>query len=256
LIGVPQTWEQTALAAVLAAGPDAALSHAPAAHLWTFVHQPSEALELTVPFPRAPRLKGVRIHRSVHFDDVDIAHRNGIPCTSFERTLCDCTTLLSEFQLGRVLDDGLRRSVASLRRLKRCAERLESGPGRHMSTIRSLLAQRGIGFHPGGSASELHVLDVVTRAGLPVPVQQHRVQVGTKAYVLDLAWPDRKAFAEYYGLAVHSGPSAVAYDNARITDLALAGWTPLIFTDASSDREIVEKVAGALFVDDCARTPA
>jgi hypothetical protein len=161
----------------------------------------------------------VGIHRSVHFDDVDIAHRNGIPCASFERTLCDSITLLSEFQLGRVLDDGLRRSVAS-------------------------------------PASELHVLDVVTRAGLPVPVQQHRVQVGTEMYVLDLAWPDRKAFAEYYGLAVHSGPSAVAYDNARITDLALAGWTPLIFTDASSDREIVEKVAGALFVDDCARTPA
>ena len=47
----------------------------------------------------------------------------------FERTLCDCTTRLNEYQLGRSLDDGLRRGVASLQRLKDCSERTESAPG-------------------------------------------------------------------------------------------------------------------------------
>jgi hypothetical protein len=38
----------------------------------------------------------------------------------------------------------------------------------------------------------------------------------------------------------------VAYDNERITALAAAGWLPLIFTDETPDRVIVQRVADAL----------
>lgn len=99
---------------------------------------------------------------------------------------------------------------------------------------------------PGGSASELHVLHVVREAGLPAPVQQFPVRVGDQSFVLDFAWPDRRVFAEYYGLAVHSGASAVARDSARLTALAGAAWHPLIFTDATPDQQIVRDVANAL----------
>ncbi len=153
---------------------------------------------------------------------------------------------MSEYQLGRALDDGLRRGVASLRRLSVCAERLESGPGRHMSAIRAVLATRGIGFDPGGSRSELHLLEVLRRARLPLPVQQYRVNVGGKNFRPDFAWPESKIFAEYYGLAFHSGASAVAADSQRLTALSSAGWLPLVFTHQSSDREIVERTAAAL----------
>jgi hypothetical protein len=152
----------------------------------------------------------------------------------------------SAFQIGRTFDDGLRRSVASLRKLERCAERLESGPGRRMSMIREALASRGSGYDPGGSNSELRVLDVLRKAGVALPVQQFRVQIGRRRYVLDYAYPDFMIFAEYYGLAVHMGASAVAHDNARLTDLVAAGWLPLVFTDSSSDREIVERTTAAL----------
>ena len=53
-------------------------------------------------------------------------------------------------------------------------------------------------------------------------------------------------FAEYYGLAVHSGASSVAYDSERTTLLVTAGWTPLIFTDATPDRQVVEATLAAL----------
>jgi hypothetical protein len=116
-----------------------------------------------------------------------------------------------------------------------------------MSMIRKLLVQRGMGYDAGGSDSELRMLAVLREAGLPEPVQQYRVRVGRRNYVLDFAWPDRQVFAEYYGLAVHSGASSVAYDNNRITELAVAGWKPLIFTDASTDSEIVALTKRALF---------
>jgi predicted transcriptional regulator of viral defense system len=248
-MGAPETWERSLLAAVLAAGDGAAASHSAAARLWRFAYAPEARLEIITPRERRPHIRGVHAHQSVRLESADITRRDGIPCTTFERTLCDCTSLISQFQAGRTLDDGLRRNVAKLAVLRECAERLESAAGRRMTTIRALLAQRGVDFDPGGSGSELRVLDVIARAGLPRPVQQHRVRVGRRTYILDYAWPQWMVFGEYYGLAVHSGASAVAYDSDRITDLSAAGWTPLIFTDATPDSVIAEKVAAALGVE-------
>jgi len=245
LVGATESWERGLLAVVLSVG-DAVASHAAAARLWNFAPRPEDRYEITVGRERRLSLRGVAVHRSGTMGENDVVLRDGIACTSFERTLCDCTTILSAYQLGRALDDGLRRGVASLQRLKGCQERTESGPGRHMSVVRSLLESRGIGFDPGGSRSELYVLDVFRRARLPLPVQQYRVTVGAKTYRPDFAWPDRKVFAEYYGLPFHTGASAVAADSERLTALASAGWLPLVFTNESTDREIVERTTSAL----------
>src|SRR5262249_25039725 len=150
----------------------AVASHSSAARLWTFDPRPEERYEVTIGRDRRIVLAGVTIHRSGTIEEQDVTQRSGVRCTTFERTMCDCTTLMSRFQLGHALDGGLRRSVASLTRLKSCSERIESGPGRHMSIVRALLAERGVGFDPGGSRSELQLLDVFRRAGLPMPVQQ------------------------------------------------------------------------------------
>jgi hypothetical protein len=115
-----------------------------------------------------------------------------------------------------------------------------------MSVVRSLLATRGVDFDPGGSRSELQVLDVFRRAGLPMPVQQLRIRSGSKHYRPDFAWPDHKVLAEYYGLPFHVGAGAVVADSARLTALSAAGWLPLVFTHASTDSEIVERTSAAL----------
>jgi hypothetical protein len=243
-LGSMRDWRQELMATVLAFGSGAVASHSSAARLWDFIHRPEEAVEVTAECAFTRRGSG--LHRTSVLPDDDRTERSGIPCTSFERTLCDCTTLLSPFQLGRVLDDGLRRHDASIDRLQRCVARLDSGPGRRLAVIKTLIDQRDASFDPGGSASELHVLGVIRDAGLPLPVQQHPVRVGHRTYVLDFAWPDRRVFAEYYCLAVHSGASAVAHDNERLTALAGAEWHPLIFTDATPDQEIVRDIANAL----------
>jgi hypothetical protein len=245
LVGSRDSWERGLLAVVLSVDGSLA-SHASAARLWNFAPRPEDRYEITVRREHRARVRGVVLHRSGTLTDEDASRHQDIACTSFERTLCDCTTLLSEQQLGRVLDDGLRRGVASLRRLRSCAERLESGPGRHMSVVRALLGARAIGFHPGGSNAELALLEVFRRARLPLPVQQPRVKVGAKTYRPDFAWPEYKVFAEYYGLPFHTGASAVVSDSERLTALSAEGWLPLVFTSASTDREIVERTVAAL----------
>jgi hypothetical protein len=109
-----------------------------------------------------------------------------------------------------------------------------------------VLAERGIGFEPGGSRSELDLLEVLRGAGLPEPVQQLRVRVGDRTYRPDFAWPSGKVFAEFYGTPFHTGVSAMVADSERITALSSAGWLPLVFTHASPDHEIVERTAAAL----------
>jgi hypothetical protein len=244
MLGSVRGWQQDLMAAVLGVGEGSVASHASAARLWAFVHRPEDAVDVLV----KAEFGGVRpgVHRTTVLPDDDITTRDGIACTSFERTLCDCTTLLTPFQLGRVLDDGLRRREVSLVRLQQCALRLDSGPGRRLGVVKVLLSQRDAAFDPGGSASELHVLQVIRDAGLTAPVQQYPVRVGERTYVLDFAWPDRKLFVEYYGLAVHSGASAVAHDNRRLTAMVGEDWRPLVFTDSTSDHEIVEAVANEL----------
>jgi hypothetical protein len=245
-LGSPRSWEQDAMANVLAAGAEAVASHGAAARLWSFAYLPEHALDVTVLVSETERPRRRSLHRTIILPPDDVTERSGIPCTSFERTLCDCTTVLSPFQLGRVLDDGLRRNVALLDRLRRCAARLDSGPGRRLRLIQGLLLERDESFDPGGSASELEVLRVLREAGVPLPVQQHRVSVEGRTFVLDFAWPEQRLFAEYYGLAVHSGASAVASDNSRLTAMVGAGWRPLVFTEKTSDREIVRSVTKAL----------
>jgi hypothetical protein len=250
-LGSPRSWEQAVLAAVLSAGAGAVASHAAAARLWGFAYLPSDGLDVTI-LVDARSSFGTRrpgLHRTRVLPDADVTERAGIPCTTFERTLCDCTTRLSPFQLGRVLDDGLRRNLASLDRLMKCVFRLDSGPGRRLQVAKELLAQRDGSFDPGGSASELRVLSVLREAGIPAPVQQLRVRVNSRSYELDFAWPDQRVFAEYYGLPVHSGATAVAADSSRLTALVTAGWKPLVFTDASPDHEIVQSARRALAVD-------
>jgi hypothetical protein len=232
------------MAAVLAAGDGAVASHATAARLWAFTYLPAESVDVTVERDCQPGLVGVR--RTTILPEADVTERSGVPCTSFERTLCDCTTVLSPFQLGRVLDDGLRRKLASLKRLTECVFRLDSGPGRRLRVVQQLLVERDGSFHPGGSASELRVLDVLKQAGVPPPVQQYRVRVDSRNYELDFAWPAQRVFAEYYGLPVHSGASAVASDSSRLTALVAEGWRPLVFTDSTPDHEIIQRAQRVL----------
>jgi hypothetical protein len=245
-VGAPRTWRHQLLGAVLSAGRGAVASHSCAATLWEFRHLPYLTFEVSVDDRCHHDIDGVTVHRVMTLPDDDVTTVGGIPVTTFERTLVDCTTALSPFQLSTNLDDGLRRDVASLRRLRECVERLASGPGRRLSVIRSLLDDRPTGYHPGGSRSERRILDVLRHAGLPLPVQQHRVRVDGKTYYLDFAYPQRRAFIEYYGLAWHGTPSAVVYDSERISALTTLHWQPLLFTDRTPDGVIVDQVRRVL----------
>src|SRR3954451_9259760 len=67
------------MAAVLACGPGAMLSHMSAAMLWGIVRVLRRVIEISVPLDRNPRQRGIKVHRRTTLDAT--RHKN-IPVTS------------------------------------------------------------------------------------------------------------------------------------------------------------------------------
>ena len=115
-----------AMAAVLACGPGAVLSHDSAAALWDVRTWPSEP-EVSAPHDR--RRHGIRAHRTQTLTRRDIRRRRNIRVTSPSRTVLDIQDRLTDAQLVRIVNrlrlDGhlkateLRRLLAASARIAR-----------------------------------------------------------------------------------------------------------------------------------------
>jgi hypothetical protein len=245
--GSPASWEQAALAAALAGGNGAVVSFLASAYLWNlagFWEQPG--VELTVPHLRRARLHAVRVHDSQILDGPHIDRRHGIPVTSVARTLCDLTACCWSNQVGRALDDALRRKLTSLRKVETVFDELATRGRRRSTIMRTLLAERGPGFDPGGSDAELRMIRTLTDSGLPAPVQQHRVRIGNRTFRLDGAYPRHLVCIEYEGFDFHT--SRTAFDDRYERDrlLRIAGWLIVYVTRRTSGPRLVGDVRQAL----------
>jgi hypothetical protein len=253
--GAPPTAERAILAAVLAADGPAWGSHETSGWLWwpARIDQP-DMIELLRPLGRHVRMEGVRGHRSGALFTADLTKTRRIPVTTPERTAVELSGRLSAPQLGRLVDDGLRRRILTLPRLRSCTARLDTAPGRRLSVVHAVLAQRLPGYDPGDSDLETRVLRTIVGAGFPPPVQQHRVRVGRKTYKLDLAYPELLAGFDVDSWKYHGQRSPFTDDRTRRNDIELAGWKIYQFTDSHTDAHILHVVGSVLGV--CARSPA
>jgi hypothetical protein len=247
MAGVPATWPQIVLAAVLAGGPDAVASHTTAAALWELLpvdRHGDGTLHVTA--PRQLRLAGVSSHVQL-LDAGSRRTRMGIPVTAPERTIVDLAGTLASDQLGRYVDDALRRRLIRLERLRRLVDGV-SGPGRQPTRpLRLVLADRLPGYDPGGSEWERRMDRLWERLGLPPSERQYPVSAGGRRYVLDRAIPELKIGIEWNGFETHgSTRSAFDHDSDRRADLTAAGWHMVDFTSRSEPERLMAAVTGAI----------
>lgn len=244
--GAPSTWTQAVAAAVFCLQPSAWASHGTAGRLWGFDLAAPDAIDVLVDLDRRVKMDGVASHRSGALFTADLTRQLRIPVTSPERTIVDLSASVSVPALGRMLDDALRRRLVRLDRLSSCVARLAKSPGRRPAAVQELLAERLPGYDPGESDLETRVLRALVAAGLPAPVQQHRVRIGGRTFRIDLAFVAVKLAIELDGWEFHSSRSAFDDDRTRANALVAAGWTLLRFTSRSTDAEIVACVRAAL----------
>jgi len=245
--GAPESWDHMALAAVLASGEGAVVSFLAGAYVWNiagFWEQPQ--CEITTPSRRRTRLEGVIVHDSEILDGLHVDRRRGLPITSLARTLCDLTACCSPNQVGRALDDALRRKLTSLRRVAAVFDDLATRGRRRSTIMRELLAERGPAFHPGDSDPEVRMVRVLVAAGLPKPVQQHRVRIEARTYKLDAAYPSYKVGLEYEGFDYHIGRTAfdARYERDRL--LKRDDWYIVYVTSRTAEARVVSDTLHAL----------
>ncbi len=237
--GSPPVPGQALMAACLASGPAAVVSHRAAAQLWEMPGIVVDGPEITVPWPQWPRLPGVTCHQSRRLPAGHFAAVGDVPSTTPARTLADLAPALSVGFLGRLVDSSLRRRITTPGELRAVHELLGVG------ALGVVLDARWPGYHPGDSDPEVDLARTVVEAGLPHPVAQHQVVAGGTVYLLDLAYPHIRLAVEYDGWETHRMRSSFDHDRRRANALSLAGWTLLSFTSSSTPVEIAATTVAA-----------
>lgn len=234
-------WLERLRAALLAAGPSAAISHRAAFKLWGLDGIETELVELTVPYEKAPVPDGVIRHRTRRRLPTTIVR--GLPVTTVERTLLDVAPLVPHVVLAKGVDSALRLALTDPTAISRVI--FEQG-GRGVRGVRRLervltsLEKTG----PTGSPAELELLDGMRDAGLPTPVLQWEITTPSGTlYRVDFGWPDARKGVEVDGLDAHSGPDNLERDLKRQNDLFDMGIQLRRYTARSVRRDLTAVVA-------------
>ncbi len=217
------------LAAVLACGPNALLSHRSAAWLWGISRYGPAPLHVTSPIPRKPRLP-IKLHHSRILTADDRAFEDGIPVTALPRTLLDCAAELRLSLLRRMLERSEERELFDLEPIEDLLQR--SGRHRGRRRLRQAIAlYQPVPFTRSGF--ETLFFEAVLAAGLPRPATNF-VEVGLE---LDVYWPEHRFAVELDTYATHGTNAAFERDHLRDEDLMLAGIEMVRVTDVRFHRE-------------------
>ena len=180
-------------------------------------------LELSVPRDRK-RAHPHRVHRPRSLPQVDVTIVDAIPVTTPARTLIDVAATAEAEVLEDALDDGLRRKLFTIARMRWRLREL--GPKAGAKTLGRLLDIReGLSDVPD-SRFETRLLRVLRAAKLPLPEVQYRVG----RYRVDFAYPAARVAIGADGFAHHSGRRAFESDRARHNALSAQGWTVMHVT--------------------------
>ncbi|HEU5142722.1 MAG TPA: DUF559 domain-containing protein [Solirubrobacterales bacterium] len=210
------------MAAVLACGPEAVLSHRSAAALWGIYEDRRASIDITARNRRGRIPHEIDAHRDGSLIDADRTVLRGIPCTTVSRTLLDLAAVvpiselrkaISEAEVLRLLDhEALRRII------------MRSRGRRGVARLRTLLDE----IHPQTkrTRSELErlFLRMCTRAGLPEPEVNAKLDIGDRLLEPDFLWRGAGLIVEADSRRYHDTDSAFQLDRKREQRLMLAGW--------------------------------
>lgn len=210
------------MAAVLACGEGALLSHRGAAALWEIAPERRGAIDVSVCRRTRLRRPGIRVRSRPGLDQADIARRDGIPATGIVQTLVDIAAELSPMAVERAVNEADKLDLVDPETLRSALGHHEGEPG--VRRLRALLDART--FRLSDSDLEILFRAVAGEANLPPFLTKQWVN----GFEVDFYWPELGLVIETDGLRYHRTPAAQARDARRDRAHTLAGMTPLRFT--------------------------
>jgi very-short-patch-repair endonuclease/predicted transcriptional regulator of viral defense system len=230
------------MAATLACGDGAVLSHASAAALWE-IRPTSGVVHVTVPTAGGRRRPGLCVHRDPALGAEEITTRAGIPVTTVARTLLDLAGTLPARALHRALDEA---AVTRRLDLSRLDALLERHAGHHRAAkLRAALDSHRPGTTLTRSELEERFLALCRAHELPQPA----VNAAVARLEVDFLFAAARLVVETDGWRFHGTRAAFERDRRRDATLTLAGYRALRFTHRQLEREpdaVAATVAAAL----------
>jgi predicted transcriptional regulator of viral defense system len=198
------------MAAVLAAGKDAVLSHESAAKHWRIWRGTVRGIDVLTPGNRRARA-GIRVHRARTLDRCDVTIHKGIPITTPARTLVDLASTLTRHQLANVIHEAAFRDLYDDGAVRAAMKRAR---GRDLEPLDAALRAHASGS--AGTRSALEDQFLATWQG-PEPLVNTKIEV-------DMYWPDQNLVVEIDGPG-HERPRTRTEDARRDAALNKAGIT-------------------------------
>jgi very-short-patch-repair endonuclease len=219
------------LAAVLACGPHAVLSHRSAGALWQLLPDPGDAAPVDISLSQGDRGRSrkIRVHR-VCLPAEDVTVLENIPVTSVIRTLVDLAAVLASRDVERVLAQTERLNLLERGDLLSLAARHAGRPGAPL--LRKLL-ETETGPALTRSEAEERFLALIRKSQLAPP--ESNVRVGD--YEVDFLWRRERLVVEVDGFAFHSSQRKFESDRRRDAWLTAHGVTVLRVTWRQVARE-------------------
>ena len=212
------------MAAVLACGQGALLSHASGAALWGIRDGGADPIEVSVPGDTPRRVPGLLVHRRSSLAARDAGVRYGIPVTDPVTMLIDIAAGLPRSELERAVNEADRLGLVDPESLRRALDETAPRPG--VGRLRRLLDRAT--FTLTRSELERRFLRIASAAGLPKP----QTCVEVNGFEVDFYWRDLRLVVETDGLRYHRTPAQQARDRLRDQAHTAAGLTHLRFTHA------------------------
>lgn len=209
------------MAAVLASGDGAVLSHRSATALWGIWGSGTGRVHVTVPRKSRPR-RSIRRHFSVLPDD-EREVVDGIPVTSSSRAILDLAGEKGEAAAEAALREAEYLAIYCRISLPTLLDRHPRHPGAPMC----LAALERVRDDPGGrlrSPLEELFLPFLDANRIPRPRLNAWLTVGDAIYQVDCLWPDAKLIAELDGFQSHRTERAFRKDRKRDRRLAAMGY--------------------------------
>ncbi len=210
------------MAALLACGEGALLSHRSAAALWEIGTEKRGVIDISVTRRCELRRPGLRVRGRPALPLKDIVISDGIPVTSPVRTLIDIAAELEPLPLERSVNEADKRDLIDPETLRAELEDYAGEPG--VKLLRRLLDKRT--FRLSDSDLEILFRPIAMEAGLPPPLTKQWVN----GFEVDFFFLELDLVIETDGLRYHRTPSTQARDARRDRAHVLAGMTPLRFT--------------------------
>lgn len=239
------------MAAVLACGRGAVVSHGSAAALLGLVSRAPVTVDVITPGARGRKIDRVRVHRVLPPTALEVGRVDRIPCTSPARTLVDQAGLVEE----RTLRQGFER-LATRRRLDlpaiEAAARRNRRPGTPLVLAICAEWRAATAMAPRAklrSPFEARVLPLLALTELPPPLVNAPVDTPGGRLEVDLLWPAHHLVVEADSRRHHGTEIAFERDRWRDRELLRAGYATLRPTWLQIEREpeaIVDTIATRL----------